>query len=71
MAKYPTLFQPADAILITKVDLVGVLDFNMESVRKDLSKINTRAPVMEISPKTGQGMDKWVDWLIAQRKGQE
>ncbi len=69
VAKYPILFQPADVILITKIDLIGVLDFDMESVRKDLSKINTRAPVIEISPKTGQGMDKWVDWLSAQRKG--
>ena len=68
VAKYPVLFQPADIILITKVDLIGVLDFSMESVRKDLSKINTRAPVIEISAKTGQGIDEWVNWLSAQRE---
>ncbi len=71
VAKYPVLFQPADAILITKVDLIGVLDFNIKNVRDDLSRINTRAPLIEISSTDGQGMDKWLDWLKSQRKKQK
>ncbi|MCD6365844.1 MAG: hydrogenase nickel incorporation protein HypB [Planctomycetes bacterium] len=66
VAKYPTLFQQAGVILLTKVDLVGVLDYDFDRVRTDLSKINTSAPLIELSNKTGQGMDQWLRWLEAQ-----
>jgi len=67
VAKYPTLFQQADIILINKIDLIGVLDFDRERVLADISKLNTRAPVIETSCKTGNGLDKWQVWLNEQR----
>jgi hydrogenase nickel incorporation protein HypB len=67
VAKYPVLFQPADAILLTKTDLIGVLDFDIGVVKKDLSKINTRAPLIELSSKTSHGMQEWLRWLRQQR----
>lgn len=67
VAKYPTLFQPADVILLNKVDLVGVLEYDLTRVRDDLSRINTRAPFLEISTRTGQGMDEWLAWLRGRR----
>ena len=63
VAKYPTLFQAADCILLTKTDLLGVLEYDAGRVRDDLSRINTRAPLIELSMKTGQGMERWLDWL--------
>jgi hydrogenase nickel incorporation protein HypB len=68
VAKYPTLFQQADAILLTKVDLLGVLDFDVQRVRDDLSRINTRAPLIELSAGRGDGMEQWLDWLREQRR---
>ncbi len=67
VAKYYTLFQQADVILLSKVDLLDVLDFDLGRVRSDLSKLNTRAPFIQISAKTGQGMAEWVHWLHEQR----
>ena len=67
VAKYPVLFQGADAILLTKVDLTGVLDYDRSRVFEDISRLNTRAPVIEVSSKTGQGIDEWLDWLDKQR----
>ncbi|MEW6198640.1 MAG: hydrogenase nickel incorporation protein HypB [Planctomycetota bacterium] len=67
VAKYPTLFQPADVILLTKVDLLGVLDYQRRKVYEDLSRINSRAPLIELSPASGQGMDQWLGWLKRQR----
>ena len=63
VAKYPTLFQPADVILLSKVDLIGVLDYEKSRVLDDLAQINTRAPLIEISSKTDEGMGAWLDWL--------
>ncbi len=67
VAKYPTLFQPADVILLTKVDLLGVLDYQRRKVYEDLSRINSRAPLIELSPASGHGMDQWLGWLKRQR----
>jgi len=67
VAKYPTLFQQADVILATKVDLIGVLDWDVSLVRDDLSKLNTRAPLIQVSTRTGQGLAEWLAWLQRQR----
>ena len=63
VAKYPTLFQPADVILLNKIDLVDVLEYDTSRVYEDLSRINTGAAVIEMSVKTGRGMVQWLDWL--------
>ena len=68
VAKYPTLFEPADVILLTKIDLLGVLDWNRDRVYEDISRVNTRAEVIEISSRTGRGMDVWLDWLRRRRQ---
>jgi len=70
VAKYPTLFQPADVILLTKMDLADVLGYDTAMVRADLAHINTRAPLIEMSVRTGQGMDEWLAWLRG-RLGEE
>lgn len=65
VAKYPTLFQPADVILLNKIDLADLLGFDVQHVRDDLARINTRAPFLQLSVLTGQGLDAWLDWLRA------
>ena len=67
VAKYPGLFQQADIVLLTKVDLLGLLEYDLGRVRDDLSRIQTRAPMLHISSKTGEGMDQWLDWIRAQK----
>ncbi|NLF31846.1 MAG: hydrogenase nickel incorporation protein HypB [Planctomycetes bacterium] len=63
VAKYPTLFQPADAILLTKMDLAELLGFDRRRIDDDLAAINTSAVRIELSPRTGLGMDLWLQWL--------
>ncbi len=67
VAKYPTLFQPADLIILNKTDLIELLEFDVEQVKTDLARINTRAPLLLLSARTGAGMDGWFDWLAACR----
>jgi len=67
VAKYPTLFQKADVILLTKIDLAELLEYNFDRVYDDLSRINTAAPVLRLSTRSGEGLDAWLNWLIAQR----
>ena len=68
VAKYPTIFRVADLVLLTKIDLLGVLDFDISKVRRDIAKLNSNVEVLEFSSKTGRGMQRWLDWLTNQRK---
>ena len=67
-AKYPTLFQAADLIVLNKIDLSGLLPFETRRVREDLARLNTRAPFLEISARTGEGFAEWLAWLRNARR---
>ncbi|MDH7570366.1 MAG: hydrogenase nickel incorporation protein HypB [Armatimonadota bacterium] len=70
VAKYPTLFQGADLILLTKVDLLPVLPFETGRVQRDLAQVNTRAPLLFLSTTSGAGMAEWLSWLRQQVRGE-
>ncbi|MDY7011350.1 MAG: hydrogenase nickel incorporation protein HypB [Planctomycetota bacterium] len=67
VAKYPILFQTADVILLSKIDLSEVLEYHSQQVSEDLERINTRAPLIEVSAKTNVGIEPWVQWLLENR----
>ncbi len=67
VAKYPTLFQAADVILVNKIDLIGVLEFSLERVREDLAQVNSSAHLLLVSARTGMGLDQWRSWLQERR----
>jgi hydrogenase nickel incorporation protein HypB len=67
VAKYPTIFRVADLILLTKVDLLGSLEFHLQRVKEDLAKLDAKAKLIEFSSKTGQGMTQWLEWLKVKR----
>ncbi|TAN37779.1 MAG: hydrogenase accessory protein HypB [Verrucomicrobia bacterium] len=65
--KYPTLFRQAAATVLTKVDLLPHLRFNLAKCRAALHQIKAAAPVFELSGKTGQGIGAFADWLLRQK----
>ena len=67
-AKYPVMFRAADLVLLSKSDLLPVLDdFNPDTARRHLRELASGAPVFEISAKNAAGMDTWTHWLLAER----
>jgi len=63
--KYPAIFAKSKALLINKIDLLGPhIDFDIEKVKNDARKLNKDIQIFPISAKSGEGMDKWYDWLI-------
>ena len=63
-AKYPVMFRAADLMLLTKTDLLEVLDdFKPEKAEQYLRHLASEAPVMQVSSKTGEGIQDWLDWL--------
>ena len=67
-AKYPVMFRSADLMLLTKTDLLEVLDDFEPAVAEDcLRRLASDAPVLSLSAKTGAGLSGWLDWLRAER----
>ena len=63
-AKYPVMFRAADLVLISKSDLLPVLDdFRPDIAKQYLHDIASDAPVFELSSRSGSGMQLWYDWL--------
>jgi hydrogenase nickel incorporation protein HypB len=62
--KYPGIFRRAKAAVITKVDLLPYLDFDMTLVREHIHTIHPDLDVLELSSKSGEGVDRWIDWLL-------
>jgi hydrogenase nickel incorporation protein HypB len=67
-SKYPVMFRSADLMLLTKTDLLAVLDDFDPSIAEDcLRRLASEAPVLPLSAKTGEGLSEWLDWLRAAR----
>ncbi len=66
-AKYPVMFRAADLVLLTKTDLLPVLDdFDPEKAEHYLRQLANPAPLLRLSSKTGASLEPWLAWLRAQ-----
>jgi hydrogenase nickel incorporation protein HypB len=62
-AKYPELVVAADAVVLTKIDLLSAVPFDLAAFRADVRRLNPRAELFEVSALRGDGLDRWVAWL--------
>ncbi len=61
--KYPALFHAADTLVITKVDLLPHLEFDVEALERNARALNPALAVFRVSARTGEGMDAWLAHL--------
>jgi hydrogenase nickel incorporation protein HypB len=69
--KYPTMFNSADAAVITKMDIAEPCGFDRELALKNISEIRPGIRIFETSAKTGAGMAEWLAYLAAERARRE
>jgi hydrogenase nickel incorporation protein HypB len=62
-AKYPLLFQKADVVLLTKLDLLPHTDFDVSAANAYIRRVNETAPIIGFSIRTGAGLAEWTEWL--------
>jgi hydrogenase nickel incorporation protein HypB len=62
--KYPGMYRGVQVLIISKVDLLPYVPFNMEYFKKGVEVLNPGVMVFPVSAKTGEGMESWVDWLV-------
>lgn len=63
--KYPVMFRSVAAVVVNKMDLAPYLDFDMDLFRRNLEQVNPGVAVFELSAKTGEGVDAWIEWVAA------
>jgi hydrogenase nickel incorporation protein HypB len=61
--KYPTIVNTADIALITKSDIAEVVEFDRTAAVANLREVRPGIEILEVSAKTGAGMDGWLRWL--------
>jgi len=65
--KYPTMFNSADAVVITKMDLAEAVEFNRAEAHRNIGAVRPGIRIFETSAKTGAGMEEWLEFLKEQR----
>jgi len=65
--KYPDMFHAAGLVIVTKIDLLPHLDFDIRALVANVRRINSATEVLRVSARTGEGMDGWFAWLDARR----
>jgi hydrogenase nickel incorporation protein HypB len=66
--KYPLMFTEADVVLINKIDLLPYLEFNIPAFHKAVIGLNPTAKILQVSCKTGEGLEDWFSWLLDEIK---
>jgi hydrogenase nickel incorporation protein HypB len=61
--KYPVMFQEANCLLITKLDLAPYLDVNLDRIIANVRQMNSHVTIIPVSAKTGEGLDEWFNWI--------
>lgn len=65
--KYPTLFNSADAAVITKIDIAAAVDFDRDTAIHNIHEIRPGIHIFETSAKTGAGFSAWLSYLASMR----
>ena len=63
--KYPLMFRSCELVVINKIDLLEVLDFDIDRLEANIAQVNPGARVMRVSARTGEGVDAFRDWLVS------
>lgn len=61
--KYPLMFSICNVLLVNKIDYLALSDFDLAALRQRVLALNPAIKIIEISCKTGAGIDEWVAWL--------
>jgi hydrogenase nickel incorporation protein HypB len=67
--KYPTIFNTADIAVITKMDLASAVEFDAATAHRNIQAVRPGMRILEVSAKTGQGMEQVIAIIEARREG--
>ncbi len=65
--KYPDMFYASELMILNKTDLLPYLDFDVERCIEYAKRVNPDIKIIQLSAKSGEGMDQWIDWISHKR----
>jgi len=65
--KYPDIFAASSLMLVSKIDLLPHLDFDVEALIANARRVRPGIAVIRVSARTGEGMQAWLQWIEAAR----
>jgi hydrogenase nickel incorporation protein HypB len=69
--KYPVMFQRADLVVLTKIDLLPYLPgIRLENYIASLARVRPNPKYIVLSTVNDQGLDDWTNWLVATKSQQ-
>ncbi len=70
--KYPLMFRECEVALLNKIDLLPYLDYDKDQAVDFIHQVHPDMPIFEISAKTEEGFEPWLEWLVGKvkQKGQ-
>jgi hydrogenase nickel incorporation protein HypB len=69
--KYPLMFTEVEVVLVSKMDLAPLLEFDLDEFSSAVKGLNEKAEIIPISAKTGEGVNAWYSWLEKQLKSRQ
>jgi hydrogenase nickel incorporation protein HypB len=57
------MFIESRLMILNKVDLLPHVDFDVDRARREAREMNPSIDILEVSCKTGEGIDAWIDWI--------
>jgi hydrogenase nickel incorporation protein HypB len=64
--KYPHMFRAAEVMLLNKIDLLPHLNFKVNDCINYAKMVNPAIEIFQLSAVSGEGLDRWYDWLKQQ-----
>ena len=64
--KYPLMFSICDLVLVNKMDVAPYFDFDLDACKKNVLMRNPQSRILPICARTGEGVDAFADWLLAE-----
>ena len=64
--KYPHMFRASEIMILTKVDLLPYVQFDVERCLEYARTVNPRIQIFQVSAIAGAGLENWYEWLRSQ-----
>ena len=61
--KYPHMFRASQVMIITKIDLLPYVEFDVDRCLEYARMVNPDIQIFQLSATTGEGLNDWYDWL--------
>jgi hydrogenase nickel incorporation protein HypB len=66
--KYPSIFHKSSLLILTKIDLLPYVPFDIEAAEANARQVNPEIEIIRVSCSTGEGMEAWRTWIEKRRR---